>query len=86
MDIGFGLEAGASPDVAPVKTASVVRSTALAGTEFPLETACLSWDEKAKKFVEPTFSTTSTTAAASKTGTQKAAETSGQKGRSGTRL
>jgi hypothetical protein len=86
VGIGFGLEAGASLDVAHVKTASVARSTTLAGTGFPMETVCLSWDEKATKFVEPTFSTTSTTAAASETGGQKSAETGGQQGSSGTRL
>jgi len=84
--VNFGLEAGASADLLHVQTVSYARSATLVGTEFPLETACLSWDENATKFVEPTFSTTSTTAAASETGGQKAAETSGQKGSSGSHL
>jgi hypothetical protein len=66
VNISFDLEAGAELDIAhlSLNTQSVAASATLAGTVFPLQTACLSWDEKATKFVEPAFTTTSTTAAA----------------------
>jgi hypothetical protein len=95
VNISFGLEAGAELDVAHLNlnTQSVVASTTLAGTVFPLQTACLSWDEKATKFVEPAFTTTSATVAAagatgtgSQSGGQKAGTTGGQSGNFGTGL
>lgn len=94
MNIGFGLEAGAKLDIArlALNPQSLTTSTTFAGTEFPLQTACLSWDEEATKFVEPAFTTTSTTVAAAATGTgsqpdgQKTGTTGGQNGNFGTGL
>jgi hypothetical protein len=67
VDIGLG--ASAALIIPDVTTITIEASTTLAGTEYALETVCLSWDNKATAFVKPSFSTTTTTAAAAATGT-----------------
>jgi len=81
-NISIGLQAGADLRVpavlaSHVSAVSMDASTALIGTGFALETACLSWDRKATKFVEPTFTPTTTTGTSQPTAT--ASETGGKK-------
>jgi hypothetical protein len=81
--VDIGLEAGATLIVHDVTTITTEASTTLAGTEYPLETVCLSWDSQATAFVKPTFSTTTATAAS---GTGSGNGATGKKSSYGTRV
>ena len=77
--IGAGLNADANLKIPPelatrISAVALNTATTLIETDFPLETACLSWDSKATMFVKPTFSVTTTDAAAGPTDTGSATE------------
>jgi hypothetical protein len=66
--VDIGLTAGATLIIPDVTTLQTDAATTLAGTEYTLETVCLSWDSKATAFVEPTFSTTAAATTVAATG------------------
>jgi hypothetical protein len=88
--VDIGLMAGATLIIHDVTTIQTNAATTLAGTEYTLETVCLSWDSKATAFVEPTFSATTAAVTVVATGiglgTGSGNEGSGKKGSSGVRL